>query len=116
MPFNPSVISLFAQTNGPAKWHFVKGEYAEAVEEFRPVWDANPQYWLTNMQKAYVYAAWGKQSEAEAAVAGLLEKRPGYTIDDAVDFYTAYQFQQSYIDKMVPLLKQAGLPSREDQS
>ena len=114
--FNPTVINLFSQTNGPAKWHFVKGEYAEAAAEFQPGWDAYPQYWLNDLQKAYIYAAWGKQDAAEAAVAELLKKKPGYTIEDSVEFYTTYQFEQSFIDKMVKYLKQAGLPSRKDQS
>ena len=114
--FNPSVIDIFSQTNGPAKWHFVKDEIAEAVQEFQPSWDAYPQYWLTDYQKAYIYAAWGKQDEAEAAVAELLKKKPGYTIEDAVEFYEVWQFEQSFIDKMVKFLKQAGLPSRGDQT
>lgn len=114
--FNPTVINVFAQTNGPAKWHFVKGEYAEAAAEFQPGWDAYPQYWLNDFQKAYIYAAWGKQDEAEAAVAELLEKKPRYTIEDSVEFYKVWQFEQSFIDKMVAALKKAGLPSREDQT
>ena len=58
------------------------------------------------------YSAWGKQKEAEAAVAALLEKRPDFSVDDAVEFYRKYQFPQSYLDKMSEDLRRAGLKDR----
>ena len=111
--FNPSVVGIINKTNAPAKLHLLNGEYADAIDELRPAWEAYPSFWLNDLQAAYIYGAWGKTEEAEKAAASLLEKRPNFVIEDAVDFYRIYQFEESFIEMMVRELKKTGLPSRD---
>ncbi|HSR70899.1 MAG TPA: adenylate/guanylate cyclase domain-containing protein [Kiloniellales bacterium] len=113
LAFNPSVV-------GPSAWyalakaHYYRGEFAEALKDFQPVWAYLPGYWVNDLNRAYLYADWGKQAEAETAAAALLKQLPDFVVEDAVDFYRRLGFQESYIDKMVRALKKAGLPSRGD--
>jgi len=113
LAFNPSVVSPSAQY-GLAKAHYYRGEYAEALEDFQHVWAAYDGYWVNDLNRAYLYADWGKQEEAETAAAALMKQLPDFVVDDAVDFYRRLGFQEAYIDKMVRALKKAGLPSRAD--
>ncbi len=113
MAFNPSVVNPRARY-GLAKAHYLAGEYAEALEDFQHIWTAWDGYWINDLNRAYLYADWGKQEEAEMAAAALMNQLPDFVIEDAVDFYRLLRFQDSYIEKMVLALKKAGLPSRGD--
>ena len=113
--FNPSVVSA-STWYAPAKAHYLRGEYDESLEDFERVWSDRPGYWLNDLNAAYLYASWGKQNEAEKAAARLLGKKPDYTVEDAEAFYRIFSFRDDFIDKMVAALKQAGLPSRDDQT
>jgi tetratricopeptide (TPR) repeat protein len=113
LAFNPSVVSPSAQF-GLAKAHYYRGEYAEALEDFQLVWAAYDGYWVNDLNRAYLYADWGKQEEAEKAAAALMKQLPDFVVEDAADFYRRLGFQETYIDKMVRALKKAGLPSRGD--
>ncbi len=113
LAFNPSVVGPGAWY-GLAKAHYYRGEYAEALEDFQHVWAAYDGYWVNDLNRAYLYADWGKQEEAEKAAAALLKQLPNFVVEDAADFYRKLQFQEAYIDKMVRALKKAGLPSRGD--
>jgi len=111
--FNPSVVGPSAQY-ALAKAHYYRGEYAEALKDFQPIWAALPGYWVNDLNRAYLYADWGKQEEAEKAAAALLKQMPDFVVEDAADFYRRLGFQETYIDKMVRALKKAGLPTRGD--
>ena len=113
LAFNPSVVGPGAWY-GLAKAHYYRGEYPEALEDFQHVWAAYAGYWVNDLNRAYLYADWGKQEEAEKAAAALLKQLPNFVVEDAADFYRKLQFQEAYIDKMVRALKKAGLPSRGD--
>lgn len=94
-----------------AKDHFRKGEYEAALEEFHRSFV--PGTWLSQLQYAYTYGSLGRETEASAAVAKLLDLKPGYTIERAVRFYRAFGFQSSFIERMVEGLRRAGLPERD---
>ena len=113
LAFNPSVVTP-AAWYGLAKAHYYRGEYAEALEDFQHVWAAYDGYWVNDLNRAYLYADWGKQEEAEKAAAALMKQLPDFVVEDAADFYRRLGFQETYIDKMVRALKKAGLPSRAD--
>jgi class 3 adenylate cyclase/TolB-like protein/tetratricopeptide (TPR) repeat protein len=113
LAFNPSVVSPSSRY-ALAKAHYDRGEYAEALEDFQPIWAAWPGYWVNDLNRAYLYADWGKQEEAGKAAAALMEQLPDFVVEDAADFYRRLRFQEAYIDKMVRALKKAGLPSRGD--
>ncbi len=113
LAFNPSVVSPSSRY-ALAKAHYYRGEYAESLKDFQPIWAAWPGYWINDLNRAYLYADWGKQAEAEKAAAALMKQRPDFVVEDAADFYRRLRFQESYIDKMVKALKKAGLPSRGD--
>ena len=92
-----------------AKYHLVKGDMAAAVEAAKRI--NMPDYWVASLTQAYVYASAGRQADAEAAVATILELRPDATIALARKLYQFYQFQPSYIDAFVVRgLRKAGLP------
>ena len=111
LAFNPSIVPPSSRY-ALAKAHYYRGEYAESLKEFQPIWAAWPGYWVNDLNRAYLYADWGKQEEAEKAAAALLKQMPDFVVEDAADFYRRLRFQESYIDKMVRALKKAGLPSR----
>jgi class 3 adenylate cyclase/TolB-like protein len=113
LAFNPSVVSPSSRY-ALAKAHYYRGEYAEALEDFQPIWAAYDGYWVNDLNRAYLYADWGKQEEAGKAAAALMEQLPDFVVEDAADFYRRLRFQDAYIDKMVRALKKAGLPSRGD--
>jgi len=113
LAFNPSVVTTGAWY-GLAKAHYYRGEYAEALADFQHLWAAWDGYWVNDLNRAYLYADWGKQEEAEKAAAALMKQLPDFVVEDAADFYRRLQFQETYIDKMVRALKKAGLPSRAD--
>jgi adenylate cyclase len=113
LAFNPSVVGPSSRY-ALAKAHYYRGEYAESLKDFQPIWAAYPGYWINDLNRAYLYADWGKQAEAEKAAAALMEQLPDFVVEDAAEFYRRLRFQESYIDKMVRALKKAGLPSRGD--
>jgi len=94
-----------------AKYHFQKGEYESALEEFRKVkWDN----WMGQLQMSYVNGALGRTADASEAVAKLQELWPGFTIETAREVYRSYNFQESYIERMAEGLRKAGLPEGAD--
>lgn len=111
LAFNPSVVAPSSRY-ALAKAHYVRGEYAEALDDFQPIWAAYPGYWINDLNRAYLYADWGKQAEAEKAATALLEQLPDFVVEDAAEFYSKLRFQESYINRMLNALKKAGLPSR----
>ncbi len=113
LAFNPSVVAPSSRY-ALAKAHYYRGEYAEALEDFQPIWAAYDGYWVNDLNRAYLYADWGKQEEAEKGAAALMEQLPDFVVEDAADFYRRLRFQESYIDKMVRALRKVGLPSRGD--
>jgi adenylate cyclase len=92
-----------------AKYYLVKGDMDAAVEAAKRI--NLPDYWVASLTQAYVYASAGRQAEAEAAVATLLDLRPDMTIALARQFYELWQFEPSYINAFVERgLRRAGLP------
>jgi tetratricopeptide (TPR) repeat protein len=93
---------------GPAKRHWWRGEYQQALADFRPSYIE--AFWLSHLDQAYTLPFLGRLDDAKAQVAKLLKLRPDFTIREADAFYRMYCFQPDYIERMNGALRQAGLP------
>ena len=56
----------------------------------------------------------GRDADAAEAVRRLRTLRPGITLDDAIDAYRRWCFDDEWLAKMDTALAHAGLPSREE--
>ncbi|MFK4502365.1 TolB-like protein [Bradyrhizobium japonicum] len=98
----------FAWWLAPAKRHWWKGEYQQALEDFRHAYLEG--FWLSHLDQAYALPFLGRFDEAKAEVGKLLKLRPDFTIREADSYYRMFCFQPEYIEKMNSALRQAGLP------
>jgi TolB-like protein len=92
----------------PAKRHWWRGEYQQALEDFRHAYFEG--FWLSHLDQSYTLPFLGRLDDAKAQVAKLLKLRPDFTIREADAFYRMYCFQPDYIERMNGALRQAGLP------
>jgi len=93
---------------GPAKRHWWRGEYQQALEDFRHAYIEG--LWLSHLDQAYTLPFLSRLDDAKAQVARLLKLRPDFTIREADAFYRMYCFQPEFIERMNGALRQAGLP------
>jgi len=93
---------------GPAKRHWWRGEYREALQDFRQAYVEG--FWLTHLDQAYTLPFLDRLDEAKAEVVKVLKLRPDFTIREADAYYRMFCFQPAYIEKMNGALRQAGLP------
>jgi class 3 adenylate cyclase/TolB-like protein len=92
----------------PAKRHWVRGEYQEALNDFQKSYVE--QIWLSHLNLAYTLPFLERIDEAKAHVAALLKMKPGFTITEADAYYRMWCFEASFRDKMRDALRIAGLP------
>ena len=92
------------------KEHYRKGEYREALAEFKNM--NLPNWWWNQVELAYTYGQLGDTENARAAVAKLLELYPGFDLEKAVLEHEKFSFERSYIDLAVEGLRKAGVPRR----
>lgn len=92
------------------KEHYRKGEFREALAEFKNM--NLPNWWWNQVELAYTYGQLGDAENARQAVAKLLELYPGFDLEKAVTEHEKFSFQQSYIDLAVEGLRKAGVPMR----
>jgi TolB-like protein len=93
---------------GPAKRHWWRGEYQQALEDFRHAYIEG--FWLSHLDQAYTLPFLGRLDDAKMQVAKLLKLRPDFTIHEAAANYRMFCFSPEYIEKMSGALRQAGLP------
>jgi TolB-like protein/Flp pilus assembly protein TadD len=99
---------------GIAKNHIRKGEFREALAEFKIM--NLPNWWWNQLELAFTYAKLGEQENAENAAARLLELYPGFDIEKARTEYQKFNFEQSFIDLVIEGLRLAGVPERAEAS
>src|SRR5690606_24909954 len=92
------------------KNHYRKGEYREALAEFKRM--NLPDWWWNQVELAYTYGQLGDSDNARKAVARLLELYPGFDLEKAVMEHRKYSFEQSYIDLAIDGLRKAGVPDK----
>jgi adenylate cyclase len=92
------------------KNHYRKGEYREALAEFKTM---NLPNWSWNqIELAYTYGQLGDLENAHKAVAKLYELYPGFDLEKAAMEHRKFSFEQSYIDHAVDGLRKAGVPDK----
>jgi len=92
------------------KNHYRKGEYREALVEFKNM--NLPNWWWNQVELAYTYGQLGEVENARAAVAKLLELYPGFDLEKAAAEHAKFSFEQSYIERAVEGLRKAGVPKK----
>src|SRR5262245_37833115 len=92
------------------KNHYRKGEYREALIEFKNM--NLPNWWWNQVELAYTYGQLGEAENARAAVAKLLELYPGFDLEKAAAEHAKFSFEQSYIERAVEGLRKAGVPKK----
>ncbi|MBR1206080.1 MULTISPECIES: hypothetical protein [unclassified Bradyrhizobium] len=92
----------------PAKRHWWRGEYQQALEDFRHAYIDG--FWLSHLDQPYTLPLLNRLDDAKAQIAKLLKLRPDFTIREANAYYRMYCFSPEYIEKMNLALRQAGLP------
>jgi len=97
---------LFAE----AKNHYAKGDYEKALESFRKAY--NERNWLSHLQMAYTLPHLDRTDEAIEERKALERLYPGVTIENVLQFYKTYCFDNSFLEKIKWALSAAGLPSR----
>jgi TolB-like protein len=100
--------SSFTWWYGPAKRHWWRGEYQQALEDFRHAYLDG--LWLSHLDAAYTLPFLGRLDDAKTEITKLLKLRPDFTIREADAYYRMYCFSPEYIEKMNDALRQAGLP------
>ena len=99
---------------GPAKRHWLRGEYSEAYEAFQhSYWE---WLWLSHLDLAYTLPFLGRIDDAKAHVATLLKMYPSMSVAEADAFYRLLCFEPAFWEKMARALRQAGLPEGEAKS
>lgn len=93
-----------------AKRHYALGEYELALKVFRKAY--NERNWLSHLQLAYTLPHLDRIEEAIEERKAFERLYPGATIENVLQFYKTYCFQDSFLEKMKWALTQAGLPSR----
>jgi TolB-like protein/DNA-binding winged helix-turn-helix (wHTH) protein/Tfp pilus assembly protein PilF len=92
------------------KNHYRKGEFREALVEFKNM--NLPNWWWNQVELAYTYGQLGDAENARAAVMKLSELYPGFDLEKAVLEHRKFSFEQSYIELAVDGLRKAGVPER----
>jgi Flp pilus assembly protein TadD len=92
------------------KNHFRKGEYREALGEFKNM--NLPNWWWNQVELAYTYGQLGELENARAAVTKLIELYPGFDLEKAAIEHMKFSFEQSYIERAIEGLKKAGVPQK----
>src|SRR5262245_46598148 len=92
------------------KNHYRKGEFREALVEFKNM--NLPNWWWNQVELAYTYGQLGDAANARAAVTKLSELYPGFDLEKAVLEHKKFSFEQSYIELAVDGLRKAGVPER----
>jgi len=95
---------------GTAKAHYARGEHEQAYQVFLKSF--NERNWLSHLQIAYTLPYLGRIEEAKAAIKDLHRLLPGFTIENALEFYRMFCFDDTFLQKMRKGLLQAGMPSR----
>jgi len=95
---------------GIAKNHIRKGEYREALAEFKIM--NLPKWWWNQVELAFTYATLGEDDNARKAVAALSELYPGFDVETAIREYRKFNFEQTFIDLVIGGLRKAGVPER----
>ena len=95
---------------GPATRHWWRGEYQQALEDFRYAYAYVDGLGISEFGQAYTLPFLGRIDEAKALVAKLLKRRPDFTIREADAIHRMYCLSPEYIDRMNGALRQAGLP------
>lgn len=93
---------------GPAKRHWWRGEYRQALDDFQHSYFEG--FWFSHLDQAYTLPFLDRLDDAKVQVAKLLKLRPDFTIREASAFYRMFCFSPGYIEKMTGALRQAGLP------
>jgi TolB-like protein len=93
---------------GPAKRHFWRGEYQQALEDMLHAYFEG--LWLSHLDQAYTLPFLNRIDDAREQVAKLQKVWPGFTISEANSFYRMYCFPPEFIERMNGGLRQAGLP------
>lgn len=94
----------------PAKRHYVRGEYEQALALFDKSF--NERNWLSHLQRAYTLPYLGRMKEAIAARQRLEQVAPGMTVEQALQVYRLYCFEDEYLARIKSALIRAGLPER----
>jgi tetratricopeptide (TPR) repeat protein len=92
------------------KNHFRKGEYREALGEFKNM--NLPNWWCNQVELAYTYGQLGELENARAAVTKLIELYPSFDLEKAAIEHMKFSFEQSYIERAIEGLKKAGVPQK----
>jgi adenylate cyclase len=87
--------------------HLHRGEYEEAAEAARQVFQANPNWSFAHMLLAATQAKLGHLDAAREAAARVLELQPGYTISGMV---AATGIHASVAERLREALSLTGLP------
>ena len=97
----------------PAKAAWRRGDYELALERTQKAF--RESFWVSHLMLAYTYPFLGEDGKAARAVKRILELRPGFTREDAVEAYRRWCFDDEYLERMDRALTKAGLPSRRDR-
>jgi len=92
------------------KDHYRKGEYRQALAEFKTM--NLPNWFWNQVELAYTYGQLGDSENAHKATAKLYELYPGFDLEKAAMEHRKFSFEQSYIDRAVDGLRKAGVPER----
>lgn len=93
-----------------AKQYYAKGEYESALKVFRRAY--NERNWLSHLQLAYTLPHLGRLEEAIEERKIFERMLPSATVENAMQFYKSFCFEDSFVEKIQWALLQAGLPSR----
>lgn len=93
-----------------AKRHYAQGNFEQALEVFRTAYDESN--WLSHLQMAYTLPHLDRVDEAIEERKELERLYPSITIENVLQFYKTYCFEDSFLEKMKWALTAAGLPSR----
>lgn len=102
--------------NGYPRWwhacigknHYRKGDYAEALAEFKQI--NLPKWWWNQVELSYTYGQTGDKPKARAAATALQKLYPGFNLRTAVEEHKKFNFRPEYIDLAVQGLRKAGIP------
>jgi len=93
---------------GLARYHFLKGEYEEALAEYRK--GAQPDLWWSVALEIAILQKLGRQDDAIAARDRMYALRPGIRISDIVWLYRRFQRSDADSVKFVEAFRAVGIP------
>jgi adenylate cyclase len=102
-PFHPPALHIAV-----ADYHFQRGEYEEALASARKS-DMRGVF-FGQIYFAAIYAALGRQSDAESAVEELLRLYPGFSVETYVQEARKWNRSDEAIHRWIAALRKAGLP------